>query len=209
MRMSSIYIRNVTKTFGDKVVFKNLTMEISEEQITCIMGPSGTGKTTLLRMLMGVEQADSGTIEGVFGHKLSVVFQEERLCEQLNAIDNIRLVNPIYTKQEVKQELARLGLSDSDQQPVSKLSGGMRRRVSILRALLAEYEVLFLDEPFQGLDNALKEQVIDYLKESVYKKTVVVVTHDIQEAKKLGDNFIYMCKDLHDTQTISKVKEGV
>ncbi len=179
-------IENITKTFDGKTVLDNLNMEIPEGRITCIMAPSGAGKTTLLRILMGLERADSGRITGFSQKRFSAVFQEERLCEQMSAVKNIRLVTPGLDTKMVIKELARLGLGADGTQPVSELSGGMRRRVSILRALLAPYDVLFLDEPFKGLDQELKVQVMAYVREKTAGKTVVVVTHDRQEALALG-----------------------
>lgn len=183
-------IKNISKAYDGRPVLQNLNIRIAEGMITCIMAPSGTGKTTLLRILMGLEKADSGSVAGLEGRRLSVVFQEERLCADLTAVENIMLVTPQLKPQTVRQELERLGLGENSTQPVSELSGGMRRRVSILRALLAEYDVLFLDEPFKGLDAALKERVMAYVMEKTMGKTVIFVTHDRQEALALGAGII-------------------
>lgn len=185
--MGDIHISNLSKSFGGKKVFDGLDLTIKGGVTTCIMAPSGAGKTTLLRILMGLEAADGGSVAGLAGKRFSAVFQEERLCEYMTAADNIRLVMPASSLHEIDTEMDRLGLSDSKDQPVSELSGGMRRRVSILRALLAEYDVLFLDEPFKGLDEALKGQVMAYVKEMTAGKTVVFVTHDRAEAAVLAD----------------------
>ena len=185
-----ICIRNITKSYGEKTVFKNLNLKIESGKITCIMAPSGAGKTTLLRMMMGLEKPDRGSIVGLSEKRFSAVFQEERLCEDLTAIGNIRLVNPSLTADQIRNELQRLGMYDCENQPVSELSGGMRRRVSILRALLAEYDVLFMDEPFKGLDSALKKDVIAYVMEKTVGKTVIVVTHDRSEADLLRAEII-------------------
>lgn len=188
--MEDICIRNLSKSFGGKKVFENLNMTIKGEAMTCIMAPSGAGKTTLLRILMGLEEADSGVVAGLENKRFSAVFQEERLCENMTAQDNVKLVLPrgmtTLGSRTVQQEMARLGLGECYAQPVMELSGGMRRRVSILRALLAQYDVLFLDEPFQGLDDALKVQVIAYTKEKTRGKTVIFVTHDQREALDMG-----------------------
>ncbi len=185
--MGDIHISNLSKSFGGKKVFDGLDLTIKGGVTTCIMAPSGAGKTTLLRILMGLEAADGGSVAGLAGRRFSAVFQEERLCEYMTAADNIRLVMPASSLREIDTEMDRLGLSDSKDQPVSELSGGMRRRVSILRALLAEYDVLFLDEPFKGLDEVLKGQVMAYVKEMTAGKTVVFVTHDRAEAAVLAD----------------------
>lgn len=188
--MENVCVKNLSKAFGNKQVLKNLNMTLRSGETTCIMAPSGAGKTTLLRILMGLERADSGSVTGLEKRKFSAVFQEERLCENMTAQDNIRLITPTLAGQTVIQEMNRLGLADCSSQPVSELSGGMRRRVSILRALLAEYDVLFLDEPFKGLDDALKEQVMAYVKEKTNGKTVIFVTHDRSEASALEADLI-------------------
>ena len=188
--MKKIYVKNVSKSFGSKKVLQNLNLTIEPGKISCIMAPSGAGKTTLLRILMGLEEADSGCITGLEGKRFSAVFQEERLCEYMTAVENIRLVTPGLDAGSVVQEMDRLGLGDCCAQPVSQLSGGMRRRVSILRALLAEYDILCLDEPFKGLDDARKEQVLAYVKQKAAGKTVLFVTHDEQEALALGATVI-------------------
>ena len=185
-----IGIRNITKLYGEKTVFKDLNLKIESGKITCIMAPSGAGKTTLLRMMMGLEKPDRGSIVGLSEKRFSAVFQEERLCEGMTAIGNIRLVNPSLTADQIRNELQRLGMYDCENQPVSELSGGMRRRVSILRALLAEYDVLFMDEPFKGLDSTLKKDVITSVMEKTVGKTVIVVTHDRSEADLLRAEII-------------------
>lgn len=184
--MEKICLSNVSKSFGHKKVFQQLNLTINSGEISCIMAPSGAGKTTLLRIIMGLEKMDSGGITGQKGKRFSAVFQEERLCEYLTAIENIRLVTPRLAVETVMQEMDKLGLNDCFWQTVSELSGGMRRRVSILRALLAEYDILCLDEPFQGLDDMRKEQVLTYVKQKTIGKTVLFVTHDEREALWLG-----------------------
>ncbi len=190
--MKKIYVKNVSKSFGSKKVLQNLNLTIEPGKISCIMAPSGAGKTTLLRILMGLEEADSGCITGLEGKRFSAVFQEERLCEYMTAVENIRLVTPGLDAGSVVQEMDRLGLGDCCAQPVSQLSGGMRRRVSILRALLAAYDVLCLDEPFKGLDDARKEQTLAYVKKKAAGRTVLFVTHDEKEALALGAEVILL-----------------
>mgnify|MGYP002511183695 CR=1 FL=1 len=191
--MEDICIRNVSKSFGSKKVFEGLDLTIKGGAVTGIMAPSGAGKTTLLRILMGLEAVDGGSVTGLEGKRFSAVFQEERLCEGMTAADNIRLVMPTSASASlpaILAEMDRIGLDSCGDQPAAELSGGMRRRVGILRALLAEYDVLFLDEPFKGLDEALKEQVMAYVREKTAGKTVVFVTHDRAEAAVLADEVI-------------------
>ncbi len=188
----AIKIENLYKSYQDKQVLENLNMEFAEGKITCIMAPSGKGKTTLLRILIGLEQADSGKIKGIEGKDISVVFQEDRLCENLNILSNIRLVQRERKvgKQEflkkVQKGLKEVELLECCHQPVKELSGGMRRRVAILRALYAKWDILFLDEPFKGLDKEMKEKVIHFLKKSCEGKTVICITHEEKEAEALG-----------------------
>lgn len=181
-----IIVNNLSKSFDGTDVFTHLNLAVDSGTAMCIMGSSGAGKTTLLRILMGLEQADDGSVTGLEQQRFSAVFQEERLCGYMSAQDNIRLAAPALGSQAIQRELSRLGMADCGAQPVSAFSGGMRRRVSILRALAADYDVLFLDEPFQGLDAALKEQVIAYVREKTAGKTVFIVTHDREEALALG-----------------------
>ena len=142
------------------------------------MGPSGCGKTTLLRILLGLETADAGTITGLEGRRMSAVFQEDRLCENVSAVSNLRLVNPALSRRAAEAALTELGLGEALSQPVREFSGGMKRRVAILRALLAEFDLLLADEPFKGLDEETKRQTMAYFAEHTRGKTVILVTHE-------------------------------
>lgn len=186
MTVVDIILKDVCKSFEGKVVLKNYSAVFKEGRITGIMAPSGYGKTTLLRLLMGLEIPDSGTIEGLWGKRKSAVFQEDRLCDNLTASANIRLVHPKLGQTEVYAAMKAVGLADVYEQPVREFSGGMRRRVAILRALLAEYDILFLDEPFQGLDQKTKEIVIEDTRRRCEGKTVLFVTHDATELEAMG-----------------------
>ena len=188
----SIELRGVSKAFGEKQVLQNVSHLFPEGKLTCVMGPSGCGKTTLLSLLLGLVQPDAGEIRGMEGRKLSAIFQEDRLCENAGAVSNLRLVNPTLTREEAEAMLRDLDLGDSLRQPVRTLSGGMKRRVAILRALAAEYDALFCDEPFKGLDQATKAQVLDYFLARTQGKTVLVVTHDPEEAKSLGGHTLLL-----------------
>jgi NitT/TauT family transport system ATP-binding protein len=181
-----IVLDKISKSFDGKVVLDALSLVIPDGKVTCIMAPSGMGKTTLLRILMGLEKPDAGRISGLEGLKKSAVFQEDRLCEDLTPFGNIRLVNPELKSEEIKTAMSAVGLSECENQVVTELSGGMKRRVAILRALLADYEILFLDEPFKGLDAETKDSVIRDTKKRCHGRTVILVTHDVAEAEMMG-----------------------
>ncbi len=181
-----IRLDRLSKAYGEHRVLENFSAFIPSGKITALMAPSGQGKTTLLRILMGLETADSGHIDGLEGLRLSAVFQEDRLCENLTASANIRLAAPRKNPEEISHALQAIGLEGVSRQPVRELSGGMRRRVAILRALLADYDLLFLDEPFKGLDEVTKELVIRDTRQRAAGKTVLLVTHDKEEADAMG-----------------------
>jgi NitT/TauT family transport system ATP-binding protein len=180
-----ITIENINKSYNGRKILDNFSTKISLGEVTCIIAPSGMGKTTLLRILMGLEAPDSGKITGMENLKISAVFQEDRLCENLNPIANIKLVNDKLTKPQIIEALSAFGLGGSEYQKASELSGGMKRRVAILRALLARYDIMFMDEPFKGLDKDTKSIVISEILKRTKGKTIVFVTHDIAEIEEM------------------------
>lgn len=181
-----IKIKNICKSFGEQVVLKDYSLEIPAGRRVCIMAPSGSGKTTLINILLGLTKADSGQIEGLQGLKISAVFQEDRLIEGSDVYANLNAVRRQKMQPaELDAALAAIGMTDYKGKPVRELSGGMKRRVAILRALLSDYDFLVLDEPFKGLDEKLKEQVISYVKEKTEGRTVLLITHEAEDAEKL------------------------
>lgn len=194
--MSMLQLKDIRKNYeeGDHVVraLRGISLQFRKSEFVSILGPSGCGKTTLLSLLLGLEAPDSGEILGMEGQKLSAVFQEDRLCENTTPVSNIRLVNPSLSKEEAQGMLRDLGLEGSLGQPVRTLSGGMKRRVAILRALAADYDVLLCDEPFKGLDQATKALVMDYFLGKTKGKTVILVTHDQGETEALGGHFLLL-----------------
>ena len=181
-----LQLQNVVKRFGGITASNDITINVPRGSIYGIIGPNGAGKTTLLRILMGLERPDGGTIDGLAGLRLSAVFQEDRLCDNLDPSANIRLINPTLGRRETEDALAAVGLAGCLRQPARELSGGMRRRVAILRALLAEYDLLFLDEPFKGLDRETKETVMADTRRRCAGRTVLLVTHDVAELDAMG-----------------------
>ncbi len=177
---------NLTKKYGSLTVLDGFSHNFTEGSFTAIMGPSGCGKTTLLSILMGLLTPDGGSVTRDSG-RLSAVFQEDRLCENLSVLSNLRLVQEKKMKRpELTAELEAVGLYDCADKPVRELSGGMKRRAALLRALLADYDILFLDEPFKGLDSGTKNKVMSCTRSKTEGKTVILVTHDSEEADFFG-----------------------
>lgn len=188
-----INVNSINKSFKGQLVLDNISMSFLEGSVTCIMGASGVGKTTLAYILMGLSNADSGEIIGLSGKKVSVVFQEDRLIEHWDAVKNIMLVcHKGVTKEKVERHLSDIGLTEYESKPVRALSGGMRRRVAIVRALLCECDVLIMDEPFKELDEKLKKKAINYVKENTKEKTLIIITHDRNEVHMLDAKLITM-----------------
>lgn len=190
--MSDIILSDITKSFDDKTVLNGVSFTFPAGSTTCIKGPSGCGKTTLLRIIAGLEQKDGGTISGV-PEKISYVFQEDRLCEDFSAVSNITAVTGwTLSKEKIREHLSELGLEESARKPVRELSGGMKRRVAIARAVCYASELLILDEPFKGLDVKLRQSVMDYIKHHADGRTIICVTHDPAEADYMGGTLIDM-----------------
>jgi len=171
----------LNKAFDGKPVLQNLNFRLEKGGHYCLMGPSGCGKTTLVNLLLGLIRPDSGSIRRAGDLRMSAVFQEDRLLEQMTAQANISLVSKASSS-EIEAMLLALGItSESLPQPVSTYSGGMKRRVALARALLAEYDVLFLDEPYKGLDEETRRQAMAIVKKRTQGKTVLLITHDKEE----------------------------
>lgn len=179
----AIILDNISKSFGDKQVLKDFSCTLEKGNWTLVTGPSGRGKTTLFRILLGLEQADSGQIHHLPA-KQSAVFQENRLCEELTIANNIRIVMSadkryiLEAESRIDEALRELGLTESKNQYVYELSGGMKRRTAIARAVLADAEMYLLDEPFYGLDKEIKEATMSFLVRHLKGKTTVLITHD-------------------------------
>ena len=183
---AAVSVDGLCKRYGDKDVLRGFSMNLPAGGTTCLMAPSGAGKTTLLRLMCDLEKPDSGIVRGMEGTRIGVVFQEDRLLDWLDPVENLRLTAPGLTRDAAADALARFGLGDSLHEPVCRLSGGMRRRVALLRALLAPSDILLLDEPFNGLDAATRSGVMALTRELLPPRTALLITHDPDEAAALG-----------------------
>ena len=186
-----IQITNLNKAYGEHQVLENFCAEIPEGKTTCVMAASGKGKTTLLRILMGLEKPDGGEITGLENKRISAVFQEDRLPKsQYRSQYSPGTEGRERQKQGLFAAAARRvfgsGIRRLGKRPVKELSGGMKRRAALLRALYADWNILFLDEPFKGLDRETKDKVLAFVREKCRGKTVLCVTHEKEEAEILG-----------------------
>ncbi len=186
-------IEHLTFSFDDKRIFKDFNLEIENGRITALMAPSGSGKTTLLRLIAGLIKPQSGSID-LENQTVGIMFQEPRLFGQLNALQNVMLViKDKATKQtQAAQLLEAFGVADAASKYPEELSGGMAKRVSLARAIAYDADILLLDEPFSALDTNTKADVIAAAKSLLRGKTVLLVTHDAQEASAFADKIVYL-----------------
>lgn len=171
-----IVIKDISKSYGENQVFSHFSWKIPQGSSCAVMAPSGVGKTTLLRLILGLERPDSGQILGVPSAK-AALFQEDRLFPRLSALKNIRMAVPKCSEDRAKAVLSALGLGDCCDKPVSGLSGGQARRVALARALVHGGELLALDEPFTGLDEASRVQAAEVIRRCRHGRTLLLVTH--------------------------------
>jgi NitT/TauT family transport system ATP-binding protein len=182
-----IIIQNLTVRFPSRTVLDGFSARLPEGKVTCLSAPSGWGKTTLLRVLMGLQAPDGGTITGLENVRIGAVFQEDRLCGSLSAAGNVRVAcGKRHSREEITRALSAVGLDGASRQPVQTLSGGMKRRVALVRAVLAENTLLLLDEPFKGLDTVTRARVCDWLRGALDGRTVLLVTHDPEDVRLMG-----------------------
>ena len=191
-----ISIHNIQKAFGSKQVLTGVDYVLEDDSIYCLMGPSGMGKTTLLRILMDLEDPDGGSIQGLEKNDIAVMFQENRLLEWMDAVDNVAVmrkgIRDKQLKQEIEKNLQRILPADCLHQPVSQLSGGMKRRVALARAMNYPSKLIILDEPFTGLDRATKNDVVDYVLQMRGDRILLVATHGTEDAQMLGATVIHL-----------------
>ncbi len=191
-----ISLSNITVKFGDETILDNFSLDFPEHGSCCLFAPSGGGKTTILRLLSGLQKADSDAIHGLENKKIAVLFQEDRLLPQLSALDNIKLVLPQEKRSEALVWLERLGLKDSAHKTPLQLSGGMQRRLAIARSLAygaaCSADIYLLDEPFRGLDESTLNHCLTVVKEAVKDSLLILVTHRREEAEVLCDRIVVL-----------------
>lgn len=196
MVTDKIILKDINKTYtlNDKkvTVFENFSMEFDPEMINVIIGKSGCGKTTLLRMIAGLEKPDSGELIIPEELKVGMVFQEDRLMPWLSCEKNVTLGLKGVDRNAVYSVLETVGLKGFEKAYPSQLSGGMRQRVSLARMLIRDSNLLLMDEPFSALDaftrKEMQEELLRMRKEM--NAGIIFVTHDMNEAMLLGDRII-------------------
>lgn len=183
-----IALQHLSKSFGEKTILRDFSLEFAPGIITALLGPSGCGKTTLLRLAAGLEKPDSGEVLRDSGARLSFVFQEDRLLPWFSALDNLTAAG--ISKDDALRDLARVGLAGEEHKKPAELSGGMRRRLSIVRALAYGGDFFFLDEPLQGLDPGTASSVLSLLRQRLEGKTGLLITHNPEEALALAGQIV-------------------
>ncbi|MDR2183913.1 MAG: ATP-binding cassette domain-containing protein [Clostridiales bacterium] len=188
----NLEVRHIYKNFGEKNIFTNFNLKLPEIGFTAIMGPSGQGKTTLINLILGLMKPDHGEIIGFADKKIAAVFQEDRLLEHKSGLDNILFVlrNQSAGKDAAWEMLARAGLAEDAHKAARDYSGGMRRRLALCRALVTDFDMLILDEPFKGLDIGLKPEIMTLVKQKCQGRGAILITHDRQEAEFFDSHIV-------------------
>jgi NitT/TauT family transport system ATP-binding protein len=193
--MIVLVVKEVTKSFDDLPVLNNIGFQIADNEIVALIGPSGCGKSTLLNIISGLEPLDIGKIE-YSGDAISYVFQDDRLLQWRSVWDNIRIVNNTINENEISELICDVGLKGFEKYKPNQLSGGMKKRCGIARAFYYKSKLLIMDEPFQGLDYCLRQEMLKMLLRvwNRRKQSVLFITHEIDEALTVAGRIVVMSK---------------
>ena len=190
-----IQIENLTKQYNTQLVLNEFSLLVRDGEKVAIMGESGRGKTTLLRIIVGLERYDAGQISGFDKKDVAYVFQEPRLFDSLSVIKNLIVVSqqPSRVAEKKAMELLTLvGLEKDKAKYPGELSGGMKQRLALARAFMVDRPILLLDEPFSALDQETRNDMIEFVKARTKNKTVILVTHDSDDAHALCERVEYL-----------------
>lgn len=177
-------IKNLNKSFGDNVVLSDFNLKVEEGERVAIVGKSGSGKTTLLKIISKEIKDFDGQVTIDPGVRISMVFQDNLLFENRTVLENLKFVSEMDSR-ELEKLLLELGLQNTITQKVKNLSGGMKRRVSFLRALLVPADLLLMDEAIREVDSESEDLMIEYL-DSHFHGTIIFVTHSESQVEKLN-----------------------
>lgn len=180
-----IEVKNISKSYNGRTVLENISFTVNEGECVALTGESGAGKTTLMRIIAGLETADSGTVSIKADTKKTYVFQENRLLENKSVLDNILAVAP--DKEKALNILKECKLYDDKDKKAGNLSGGMKRRLAVARALCYGGDIYFLDEPLRELDEETLKITAELIKREIKGKTAILITHDEYSLNFLSD----------------------
>ncbi len=205
MLIPDILVKQLSLIYQKKIIFKDINLYFHAKKWVCLLGSSGIGKSSLLRILAGLLQIDNGSIEcsdqKSLQNRLSYMAQHDGLLPWLSVINNVLLNDrlrankiTLQRKQQAMQLLDQVGLKNNQHSMPNQLSGGMRQRVSLARTLLDNQPIILMDEPFSALDTIMRLKLQTLAAKLLIKKTVIMVTHDPLEALRLADE-IYIMHD--------------
>ena len=185
--MKQIAAQHLWKSYGGVGVLRDVSLTVTEGEPVCLMAPSGAGKTTLLRIFLGLERPDRGRVTAPPDLRWAAVFQEDRLLEHLDALGNLRFaLGPGLDEKKAAALLAELGLNEVGDKRVRDYSGGMKRRLTLIRALLSPAQALALDEPFTGLDGESRKRCLEAVGRLSAGRILLLASHDAADAQALG-----------------------
>ncbi|MCR4937826.1 MAG: ATP-binding cassette domain-containing protein [Lachnospiraceae bacterium] len=176
-----IELKNISKCFGEKHIFEGFDIMIDDGDFIILCGESGAGKTTLLNIIAGLEKVDSGERNAPDDMRMSMVFQEDRLCAEFNAVNNVCLATEEISQDDAARELEKLLPKDRIGRKVKDLSGGEKRRVAVVRAMMHPADIYLLDEPFLGMDASLRGETLRYILEKKGESALVITAHEWNE----------------------------
>lgn len=178
-----IKLENVCFSYKGKQVLDGFSLNVRDGERVCLFGESGIGKTTITRLILGLESADSGNVECT--QRTAVVFQEDRLLPFKTVFKNIKMFSD-KSDSEIEKIIDALGIALFKDKYPSQLSGGISRRTALARALCTEADAYIFDEPFSALDSGNTDKAIDLINKITKNKTVILITHNEQDAVKMG-----------------------